>query len=389
MNKTFYISDLFDVINNPQLDKENFTFSKDAQYPYFTRTENNNGILGYVEYLDEDHKITGNSLAVGMISMKFHYMTHDFYAGQFTKTLIPKFVNFDETLALFFISVLNKHSAYYQSYLVREFVPRVNNTIIELPVIENPNPDHEYTVDDIDWQYMRDRITELEHDRITELEHDRITELDAYLQATGLNDYEMTEDDKKVLSEKVEFTDILISELFDKVEAKCKKADFDKRKDTSSIPTDEFCIPLINAKLGDNGIMFYGRKEDWNTQSMCIDVIQNGAVATGKVYVQPQATAVLWDAYLIQPTFDDVTEHSLLYLARCIEKLTKERFSYEKKATWDRIKECFITIPIKSDGTPDFDYMERYIRAMEKVVIADVVRYKDKVIETMKKVAGE
>ena len=250
-----------------------------------------------------------------------------------------------------------------------------------LPVIESPNPDHEYTVDDIDWQYMRDRITELERDRITEL--------DAYLQATGLNDYELTEDDKKVLSEKVEFTDILIGELFDKVEAKCKKADFDKRKDTSSIPTDEFCIPLINAKLGDNGIMFYGRKEDWNTQSMCIDVIQNGAVATGKVYVQPQATAVLWDAYLIQPTFDDVTEHSLLYLARCIEKLTKERFSYEKKATWDRIKECFITIPIKSDGTPDFDYMERYIRAMEKVVIADVVRYKDKVIETMKKVAGE
>ena len=37
-------------------------------------------------------------------------------------------------------------------------------------------------------------------------------------------------------------------------------------------------------------------------------------------------------------------------------------------------------LPIKSDGTPDFEYMERYIRAMEKVVIADVVKYKDKVI---------
>ena len=69
--------------------------------------------------------------------------------------------------------------------------------------------------------------------------------------------------------------------------------------------------------------------------------------------------------------------------------MTKERFSYEKKATWDRIKECFITIPIKSDGTPDFDYMERYIRAIEKIVIADVVKYKDKVIETTKKVVGE
>ena len=47
-----------------------------------------------------------------------------------------------------------------------------------------------------------------------------------------------------------------------------------------------------------------------------------------------------------------------------------------------------IWLPIKSDGTPDFDYMERYIRAMEELVIADVVKYKDKVIEITKKVCS-
>lgn len=382
MNKSFKIKQLFTVINNPQLDKENFVFSEDAKYPYFTRTENNNGILGYVEYLDDEHKIKGNSLAVGMISMKFHYMAHDFYAGQFTKTLIPTFDGFDEAIALFFISILNKHSSYYQSYLVREFVSRVNNTICDLPVIENPNPDHEYTVDDIDWQYMRDYIKELKHDRIKELA--------TYLQATGLNNYKLTNDEKKILSNKaVNFRDMRIGDLFVKVEAKCKKTDFNKRKDTSSEPNDEFCVPLINAKLGDNGIMFYGRAEDWNTQSMCIDIVQNGAVATGKVYIQPQPTAVLWDAYLIKPIKEGVSEEVLLYFARCIEKITKERFSYEKKATWERIKECKITIPITSKGELDFDYMERYIRAIEKVVIADVVKYKDKVIEETRKVVNK
>ena len=382
MNKSFKIKQLFTVINNPQLDKENFVFSEDAKYPYFTRTENNNGILGYVEYLDDEHKIKGNSLAVGMISMKFHYMAHDFYAGQFTKTLIPTFEGFDEYLALFFIGILNKHSSYYQSYLVREFVSRVNNTICELPVIENPNPGHEYTVEDIDWQYMRDYIKELERDRIKEL--------DAYLQATGLNNYELTEEDKNVLSDTtVKFAEKSIGNLFIKVETKCKKTDFDKRKDTSKEPNNEFCIPLINAKLGDNGIMFYGRLADWDTQSMCIDVIKNGAVATGKVYVQPKPTAVLWDAYLIKPIKEGISEEVLLYFARCIEKLTKERFSYENKATWERIKVCEITIPITSDGEPDYNYMEKYIRAMEKVVIANVVKYKDKVIETTKKAVSE
>ena len=68
----------------------------------------------------------------------------------------------------------------------------IKDDSIELPVIENPDPDHEYTVNDIDWQYMRDRITELERDRITEL--------DAYLKATGLNYYELTENDIHSLS---------------------------------------------------------------------------------------------------------------------------------------------------------------------------------------------
>ena len=52
-------------------------------------------------------------------------------------------------------------------------------------------------------------------------------------------------------------------------------------------------------------------------------------------------------------------------------------------------------MPIKSDAPDDytvadidFDYMERYIRAMEKVVIADVVKYKDTVIEITKRVVA-
>jgi hypothetical protein len=43
-------------------------------------------------------------------------------------------------------------------------------------------------------------------------------------------------------------------------------------------------------------------------------------------------------------------------------------------------------LPIKPDGTPDFDYMERYIRAIEKLVIADVVKYKNEIIEKTKEV---
>lgn len=397
MLKNFFIKDLFEVINNPQLDKEKFTFSESAEYPYFTRTENNNGILGYVEYLDEEHKIKGNSLAVGMISMRFHYMHHDFYAGQFTKTLMPKFQGFDEKLAMYFIGILNKHSEYYQSFLVRHFKDKVSETVVALPVIESPVPNHKYTVDDIDWQYMRERIAELERERIAEL--------DAYLVASGLNNYKLTDEDKKILSRSPESTDdetgaseadcgneqvvfkgFKVSDVFSKVEAKCKKENFDKRRDTSTVPNTEYCIPLINAKVGDNGIMFYGRASDWNTQEMCIDVVQNGAVATGTVYAQPQPVGVLWDAYLIKPNTEVKSVEALLYMAKCIEKITKEQFSYDKKATWDRVKVCEINLPVTSDGDIDFDYMERYIRVIEKLTIADMVIHKDRTIAAAKQV---
>lgn len=142
--KMFRVRDLFYLITNPQLDKSYFEFREEAQYPYFTRTENNNGILGYVNYLDEKHKIKGNSLAVGMISMKFHYMEHDFYAGQFTKTAYAKFDKFNRRIAEYFISLLNCHSKIYNGVLVRDFSQAFYDTELILPVTSNNELDYDY-----------------------------------------------------------------------------------------------------------------------------------------------------------------------------------------------------------------------------------------------------
>ena len=135
--KKVKIESLFDIKANPQLDKGHFNFNEGSVYPYFTRTEKNNGILGYVDYLDEEHKIKGNSLAVGMIAMQFFYMEHDFYAGQFTKTAFPKFKGFNKTVALYFIAALNKHKGIFQRVLVGDFEETFKKSIIEVPYLNN------------------------------------------------------------------------------------------------------------------------------------------------------------------------------------------------------------------------------------------------------------
>ncbi|BDB67235.1 hypothetical protein Hc94105_1452 [Helicobacter cinaedi] len=142
--KSFKCEKLFSVKSNPQLNKDSFSFGENAPYPYFTRTCLNNGIAGYVEYLDEEHKIKGESIAVGMLGMQFFYMQKDFYAGQFTKTLYPKFSGLNATIAQFFITWLNKNQKIFQGVLVRDFEKTFKETEILLPILDSHNIDFDF-----------------------------------------------------------------------------------------------------------------------------------------------------------------------------------------------------------------------------------------------------
>lgn len=388
MFKEFRIGDLFEIINNPQLDRVNFNFDEHAEYPYFTRTENNNGILGYVDYLDDEHKIQGNSLAVGMISMKFHYMAHDFYAGQFTKTLIPKFDEFNEILALYFIVVLNKHSEHYQGFLVRHFKDKVSETAVFLPIIESSDPNHVYTVDDIDWQYMQDRIAELEQDRIAELE--------AYLAATGLDDYALTDEDKAVLCDGVKMVEFRIGDVFYKIDTPKIKA---KANDFLTEYSEEYSIPLLTAGAENQGLNRWAKTSDcFMVINNVISVSANGA-NSGVCFYQPQNFAVLQDAYAVKVHNHEIgSVEEGLYLTGALNKAVRDNHSWVNKAGWNRIKDDIVELPVIASSDPnhtytiddiDFDYMEQYIRAMEKLAIADVVKYKDKVIATTRQVVEQ
>ena len=57
-------------------------------------------------------------------------------------------------------------------------------------------------------------------------------------------------------------------------------------------------------------------------------------------------------------------------------------------ATWNKLKTIEVSLPVTLSGDIDFDYMERYIRAIEKLAIADVAKYKDKLIATTRQVVG-
>lgn len=356
------IRDLFVLKSNSQLDKDNFVFSDNAKYPYFTRTVSNNGIMGQVEFFDKDHLIKGNSIAVAMMGMRFFYMRDDFYAGQFTKTAYPKFPEFNERIALYFISLLNRFQKKYLGVLVRHFEETFYNTEVFLPTFNN----------ELSYSYMEQYITMLEEEKMLQV--------DKSLKDSGLNDTTLTAEETAVLEKfrngEVKFEERKIGDLFEILSLKFLKKKFNKSKDVSKERNAEFTLPLVNAKNGDNGIMYYGRECDFEAEEMTIDIVNDGAISTGNVYAQPQKTGVLYNAYLIKLKHFTPNTEILLYYAMSMQKSIKLRFGYEKKASWERVKMEDVLVPIEN-GSIDYSFMQHFISAQEKLIIKGVVKYKE------------
>jgi hypothetical protein len=366
----FKLGDLFEIKGNPQLNKEYFTFNEGAKFPYFTRTAFNNGILGYVDYLDEDHKIKGNCLAVGMIAMQFFYMQKDFYAGQFTKRAIPKSFRLTQRIATYFISLINKNQQRFQSVLVRDFEKEFNKTIIQLPIKNGK----------IDFDFIESFIFELEKERINELK--------AYLKASGLTDYNLSDKEQKVLDEfdSMAWKEFKLGDLFERI--KTKKLPF-KASELSKEPTETHMLPCLTSSFQNQGLNYYAPKDDATILKNVISIPSNSDVY--RAYFQSREFTVLSDAYAIEWIYDDVklSANQYLFTVPCINKVTDlSIYSYKNKlGGWNIVKEKHIKLPIK-DNQPDYKTMEILISAIKKLVIKDVVLYADSKIEATKKIVS-
>ena len=183
--------------------------------------------------------------------------------------------------------------------------------------------------------------------------------------------------------------EFIIGDLFEKLQLDIKNENFNKALDVSEEQNEEFNLPLVNAKHGNNGIMYYGRESDFDVAEMTIDIVQNGAIATGDVYAQPQKTGVLWDAYLVKPKSAIDSPFTLMFLATVMEKSIKDKFSYDDKCVWNKARLLPISLPVDATGEPDWAYMNEYMSAvmcetkicLEHLIQADGNKHKVDIFE--------
>ena len=359
--KEFKIGELFSVSSNPQLNKESFHFSTNGQYPYFTRTVFNNGILGYVDYLDDEHKISGNSIAVGMLGMQFFYMPSDFYAGQFTKTVFPKFKEFNEKLAIYFIAFFNKLQKILQGVLVRDFEKIFCESKMLLPTTPDGTPD---------FSYMERYIGELEQARVSELA--------AYLRAAGLENYDLTAAEQNALDDfknnRLNFKEFKIGELFD--------VSTPKRKFNANSVKFGGRFPYVVRTSLNNGIRdFLDEDENFLNPAGTISFGQDTATIfyQEKPYFTGDKIKIL--RFKLLGLNEKIANFMLTLMRKSFSGFQWGQSSFNEKV----LKNVVIELPV-TNGTPDFAFMESFVTAQQKLAIRDVVLWKDKVISETRKI---
>lgn len=395
-----------------------------GETPYVTGSQSNNGVIGYVTAPETDIS-KGNCIVVDPIKGLCMYQGADFVGRGFSGASINALYieNMDEISAMFIIAAIKKVSLKVASYSYLFNSNKLAEAEIMLPTLDALDADSPYSSNGYvpDWKYMKDRVAELEKDRVAELEN--------YLIASGLNDYKLTEEDKSVLAAKLvdgggrtlsqnsistdgclkEGRKFRIGNLFKKMSApylgKGRKQD-----NVSKVRTSEFNLPLINCKYGNNGIMYYGREKDFRSYESALTIIYNGPPTEGQVYYQ-EKIGVYTDAYIVKLKSKEMSKELGLYLTsamnQSIHNHQKKKYSRGYKALWTgRVENDDILLPIQTshDGKPiidpdrtyhpdgyipDWEYMEKYIKATEKEIIKEVVMYKDEVIAKAKEITGE
>ena len=400
--KEIRLGDLFVISNSKGVNANQVKFG--GSYPYVTRTEKDNGIAGYI-YADNLDKINpANTISFGQDTWTLFYQSEPYFTGNRVKILKLKDENFKltEEVALYLITAMKKVLVGLTWGTSKNEVNFENRTIC-LPVTSSG---------EIDWQYMQERIAELEQERIAELEQERIAELEHYLVASGLNDYELTEEDKSILATELfngdDATELPSENSCRKEARKFRVGDlFEvktpvKKFNASSVEiTDKIGHPYVVRSSTNNGIRGYINEDEkylneGNTFSFGQD--------TATIFWQEKPFFTGDKIKILKPKFACNSE-----IANYIMNGIAMAFCYFSWGTQSFkvsiIEDAELLLPIQTDTAnnpiinpentyhpegyiPDWSFMEKYIRAVEKVVIKDVVDWKDEEIKKTKEIVS-
>ena len=358
------MGELFEVLTSKKrFDANKVQVFQDGKNPYVVRTSSNNGQRGFIVE-DESYLNEGNTISFGQDTATMFYQEKPYFTGDKIKVLKAKNKKFNKNNAQFFISTMAKAFSTF-SWGSSSF----NVNIIENQKLTLPTQNGK-----IDFAFMEQFIAELEAERIAELE--------AYLRVTGLSDYILTEEERAVLEA---FRNGKISwggvKLLDKQQVKdiewrvfnLEKLFGKSTRGRRLRSQDRISgnLPFVTAGEANEGISdFIGNDVIvFSENTTTIDMFGSAKYRNYK-YGGDDHIAVVHT--------ENLPKYAAIYVTTAIHKVSYAgQFSYSRNFYAKDADNLNISLP-SVQGKPLYDYMEVFIRAVQKLVIKDVVQYAER-----------
>ncbi|GAA8876747.1 restriction endonuclease subunit S [Helicobacter pylori] len=384
----FKLGDLFEA-SNGDFDIQKRHINHKGEF-VITAGLSNNGVLGQSDIkakVFEGHSITIDMFGCAFYrSFPYKMVTH---ARVFS--LKPKF-EINHKIGLFLSTLFFDYPKKFGYENMCSWAKIKNDKVI-LPLKPTANTQ---TLDGIDFDFMEKFIAELEQCRLAELE--------AYLKATGLSNTTLSNDEENALNLfngknsgggggntpcGLRWQSFKLGDLFEKVSARFLGKG-DKFKATSKSITDTHNIPLVYCKKGNNGIMYWGKKGDFETYNNIISIIYNGVIATGLTYAHRDEVGILAESYFIKFKNGNPNFLCNLFIKTAIEKVLYSKYSRDNLATWaNKVENELIFLPTTKNGEIDFHFMHTLINALMKQTIQGMVQYSKAKIQATKEAISQ
>ena len=308
--KLIKISDLFDVVYGTNL-ALNKCEEDENGVNFVSRTSKNNGVSAKIKKLPDKEPIPAGTISVAMGGsvLESFIQNKEYYTGRDMIYISPK-EKMTDNEKLYYCECIKANKFRFN------YGRQANKTFADLLVPDRSEiPDWVYEVEEPDLYKYKEPFT---NDPTPELNTDN-------------------------------WQEFKLTDLFDIIKG---------NNATQSGP--EKTYPYISSSSTNNGISDYRESDKYHPGGL-LTVSANGACMD--TFYQSEDFISCGDVNVLYPKSDNFNKYNAMFFIPILE-LEKFRFGYGRKSSLDRIKQLIIKLPTTSEGEPDYQFMENYIKTL-------------------------
>lgn len=343
--KEFGFADIFEIKKGFYNKKPRRTSG--AKIPFLGATDSDNGITifltldviqkssktGHLPNEPLDRKLfPGHAIAVtnnGSVGHAYYQATQ-FTCSHDINPLYLKDHSMSKLEALFLIPLIEQQGKLFQ--YARKWRPsRMVNSKIMLPVNKRGLPDYEFMV-----EYERAIVARKYAWSRRYVEH-QLEKLGEFVHIADISD--------------VQWTSFALPKLFE----------FERGREKNMKKLVSGAVPLVSAKKINNGVKaFVGNPHKIITSGNTVTLNNDGDGGAGLAYYQPSDFALDTHVTALHAK-QKISSYALQFIAASLSK-QHELFGHGRSISLPRAKHLKVMLPTMSDGTPDYSYMDQYVK---------------------------